>query len=188
MTSQTIKELRTRLDKYARQRKRGLRILATHHPIAFPWESNEIEVGPIQQMKLLDADKKAKHLRNDLNHPPGLTPWFHLLISGHTHLNYPVSLPQDVTQITQGPLSDYQLQVVGGALMLNAKRRTAPNQSRTVKGYSYNAVDQSPCQASILRFYATGPHQIMMHRFRIASVDGGQHYAPTEVSETFLYF
>jgi hypothetical protein len=194
-----VLHLRLLLEGAAKRGTTGLRILAMHHPLAFPWEASELGGKIISKLKLLKEEKWAAFLRNDRNIPSGIGPWAHLLLSGHTHLFHPApGLPQDVTEITQGALSAYQLQLVGGSLMLNRSSSqrnegaVPPASTRSnVKGFFPATVDPHPCQAQILRFYASADREepwVKMMRMPVYCDDAGRHYVMRDPDATTLYF
>lgn len=160
----------------------GLRILAMHHPLAFPWTSDEVRAaGVFSAMKLLDDEDNARFLRNDANDPAGFGPLVHLVLSGHTHLSHPAArLGGDVVDIHQGLLAPHQLQLVGGSLMLNKSRRAArpaaaaPASPRAHDQFVPATVDSSNCQSQILRFMASAdlPGVLWVARVPVLSVDG----------------
>lgn len=87
---QDLLHFRMLLEGYAKRGRVGLRILALHHPLAFPWLENEVSTyGGLPTMKLLNEHKVGASLRNDLGVPQGIGPWAHLFLSGHTHMTHP---------------------------------------------------------------------------------------------------
>lgn len=177
----------------------GLRILAMHHPLAFPWEDGEVRAaGVFSAMKLLNDEKHARRLRNDKNDPKNFGPLVHLALSGHTHLAHPATgLHGDVVDVHQGLLSPWQLQLVGGSLMLNKSRRAArqmipPGAAVAVRDHDRfvpSTVDGTNCQAQILRFSASPAHPgaLQMVRVPVVSVDGSL-YEPGEPDGLTLHY
>lgn len=167
--------------------RRGLRILAMHHPLAFPWDNSESRAyGLAPQMRLLNDEAHARRLRNDNDDPKGAGSLAHLFLSGHTHASHPApgALEGDVVDIFQGLLGRDQLQLVGGPLMLNRSRthdqprdaKPAPTE-RDAELFKPASVLNYNCQAQILRFLAseTRPGILQLVRIPVFSVDGS-HY------------
>lgn len=160
--------------------EQALRILALHHPVAFPWTADEShKAGVVPQMRLLNDDDVARWVGNCANDPAGLGPLAHLILSGHTHLAHPApGCNGDVVDIHQGLLGPYQLQLVGGSLMLNKSRRSAKGKvapaTRAHDQFAPSSVDADRCQAQVLRFMAAPelPGTVSMLRFPVRSVDG----------------
>jgi 3',5'-cyclic AMP phosphodiesterase CpdA len=97
----------------------ALRILATHHPIAFPYEARDESKWFVQQMVLAQSGKVIERLRNETEQIAALRPYVHLFLAGHTHLGMPGQrLPNNVKEAYQGELGKTQLQLVAGALQL----------------------------------------------------------------------
>ncbi|MBQ0942278.1 metallophosphoesterase [Ideonella sp. 4Y16] len=166
----------------------GLRILAMHHPLAFPWERHEVrQAGVLATMRLKNDERMTAVLRNDSNDPPDFGPLMHLVLSGHTHLSHPASgLSGDVTSIHQGGLAPTQLQLVGGSLMLNKSRRAARGsqdsdtvEDRSLADFVPATVNAVRCQAQILQFMACAaePEHLLMLRTPVLSVDGSRYEA-----------
>jgi DNA-directed RNA polymerase specialized sigma24 family protein len=178
---------------------RNFRIAAVHHPLVFPYKyfESHILVPFVSQMQLLDAADRAADLRNDANDPPGLGVLAHLFLSGHTHASYPADDIPPGTMGNQGDLTQHQLQLVGGSLMLNMSRKLAsatavgksPVEIRENRKYNRAAIDWTSCQAQILRFYAHvgEPGKLTMIRVPVRSVDGSVYVEglPTSVSFSF---
>ncbi|HEX2828613.1 MAG TPA: hypothetical protein VHP37_19825 [Burkholderiales bacterium] len=102
---------------------RALRVLAIHHPIAFPFQLGERRIRSLlftlQQMCLDGGDGFARELQQPLHASHGDSPRIHVVLSGHTHAAFPgTGLPDNVKEIYQGDLGAKQLQLVGGPLML----------------------------------------------------------------------
>lgn len=160
--------------------EQGLRILALHHPVAFPWTADETHrAGVVPQMRLLHDEDVARWLGNSANDPAGFGPLAHLILSGHTHLSHPApGCSGDVVDIHQGLLGPYQVQLVGGSLMLNKSRRSAQGKAapatRAHDQFAPSSVDGDRCQAQVLRFMAAPelPGTVSMLRFPVRSVDG----------------
>lgn len=185
------------LEGQAKRGGHGLRILAIHHPIAFPWLGKETSTGGLPTMKLLGSDKCANYLRNDGGIPARIGPWAHLLLSGHTHMSHPPSgMTDDVTSVTQGPLGPYQLQLVGSSLMLNRdsrSRKVGPPtvDQRNVVGFEPSGVYPHPCQAHILRFYASrDPAEpwLQLIRIPVYSDNAGREYVTGDPDEVLLHY
>lgn len=167
--------------------KKSLRILATHHPIAFPWRPGETSANGFETMRLLNEDICTRWFSNEDPFVDGLGPWFHLFLSGHTHRAHPGhGLSSDVVAIRQASLGDHQLQLVAGPLMLNQQTTDSVTHA-AVKNFSPATVDVAPCQAQILRFYASHTQPaIKILRLGIYSHDGGANYAFGENSAGVL--
>lgn len=171
--------------------QKNYRILATHHPFAFPWKSHEIlNFGVIPSMRIL----RSNHWIHKLNaFADG--PLAHLLLAGHTHLAHPgLKLPDCVTKVEQGYLSPYQLQLVGGALMLNTSSVrngiTPPNEIehsiRSASNFNPPTVLSYSCQAQILRFsyYPRSPQKLSLIRMPVISHCGEKYFVgpPTDTT------
>ena len=186
-------EARLRLDEA--NGDRGLRILGLHHPVAFPWAESEVcRAGVVPQMRLKDDEHVANWLTNSADDPKGIGPLAHLILSGHTHLSHPApGCSGDVVDIHQGLLSPYQLQLVGGALMLNKSRRVAQGltavPARQHDRFAPSTVDAARCQAQILRFMAAPelPGTIGLLRFPVLSADG-THYTALPGDAIYLHY
>jgi len=167
-----------------------------HHPLAYPYTFLERH---LPSMVLRNALACARELRNDRNDPQDIGPLAHLFLSGHTHHCYPAgALPSSVTAIRQGDLSAWQLQLVGGPLMLNQSTKAARAQAHgnhTVKQdpthprYQPTTTDNRTCQAQILRFFADSeePGNLTMLRIPVYSVDGSvySHERASVVTMTY---
>lgn len=190
ISAEHLEKFRSRLKtQWTNNNARHFRILATHHPLAFPHsyrESHVLFLPFVPSMKLLQAARWVRELRNDRDIPRRLGSLAHLFLSGHTHIAYPAGdLPKNVTDIHQGLLAPNQLQLVGGPLMLNKSEKAAntsnkppPAQSTRKKPrYSLGAVDASNCQAQVLRFFADTeqPGQLVMFRIPVWSEDGSEY-------------
>lgn len=104
---------------------RALRLLALHHPVAFPFELKHARVAQLaylaRQMCLLGADAFLERLRNEggADAVAGTTPYVHILLGGHTHAGFPgARLPDTAKEAYQGRLGPKQLQLTAGPLML----------------------------------------------------------------------
>ena len=119
-----LTELKARMAQSCQDSGGGrFRILATHHPIVYPYEQKEIApLAPLpwpDKMRLACAKEVATWLRNETLREPNDV-LAHLLIAGHTHARYPGgAFTKVVTEIHQPWLEPQQLQIVGGSLMLN---------------------------------------------------------------------
>lgn len=182
-----LRSLQSMLGVAKLHERQGVRVLALHHPLAFPWTTKEARKFLVfKMMRLLKDHAHARRLRNDGNDPEGIGPWIHLFLSGHTHLRHPANgLPPDVTDVHQGLLDRLQLQLVGGPLMLNRSRAaarqpssSAPAVERAHDEFSPSTVDTRTCQAQILRFLVSPAHPRSLYLIRIpvVSVDGGATY------------
>jgi hypothetical protein len=184
-----LEAFRDRLrDVWQRDNTRHFRILATHHPIVFPY-GNLLPF--VVTMGLKGADACVRGLRNDRGDPKDLGPLAHLFLSGHTHIAYPAGeLRENASEIYQGLLGCNQLQLVGGSLMLNKALSavtgggsaspaiaSAPA-SASAPGFSISQTDTRNCQAQILRFYSDTDNrgQLLMYRIPIWSEDGSKYY------------
>lgn len=181
----------------------SLRILAMHHPVAFPWLESETSFAGAAVMKLLEEDRCAKQLRNDAGDPPKVGPLVHLMLSGHTHLAHPGhgSLTGDVVNVRQGLLAASQLQLVGGALMLNksfteltaaadgGNHVAAHVIDRKAELFAPATVSPHHCQAQILRFLACASHpgSLQLVRIPVFSKDGTL-YEAGDADGTMLHF
>jgi len=197
ISGEDFNALRTKLrSDWSTKSTRHFRILALHHPLAFPYDHKESHaLLLIPAMRLGDADGWAREFRNDRNDPAGMGVLIHLFLSGHTHAAHPAGeLPSQVEEIYQGSLAPAQLQLVGGPLMLNrsAKVVAASGASpqalveRTNARYVPATLDTTNCQAQILRFFSDSdrPGELIMFRIPVQSVDGSVYVdrEPTVVS------
>lgn len=190
----SIKKLRDQLKSHSDSDVRHFRILALHHPIAFPWSPSEIRtLGHVPVMRMLDENRIVEDLNNNTC-DPDVGPLAHLILSGHTHAAHPSrGIPDDVTQIKQGSLGDWQFQLVGGALMLNEtaiKAGASGSSSKPASNltdFSNTSTDRN-CRAQILRFYhdSARPEELKMYRIPIISVNGSV-YRQGSPSRTTLY-
>lgn len=200
ISKKDVKEFRNRLrSQWTGSKTKHFRILAMHHPLAFPYTfSEKHSLLALPSMALWRADKWAREFRNDRNDPQGLGPLAHLFLSGHTHISYPAGkLPHNVGDIHQGPLGSAQLQLVGGTLMLNksasAARKGIKGQSTSFERkkllYVPGMVNTRNCQAQILRFYADPNEygQLTMVRIPIRSTDGS-NYVMQGASVVKMYY
>jgi 3',5'-cyclic AMP phosphodiesterase CpdA len=156
----------------ARGGTRDYRILATHHPISFPYAAVQpVGCNDDRSMRLDDAIQVAK----------SLGPYIDLIVSGHVHRRYPGGAINSGTgdfSIDQEGLASGTLQLTGGPLMLNAD---LPGESESrVAGFSPVVLDNGNSQADILRF-SMEPHPsaplgaadtLMLHRLPIAGSAG----------------
>jgi hypothetical protein len=179
---------------------RSLRILATHHPVAFPYEARDERMWFVQQMVLARSGRIVERLRNDLDDNPALRPLIQLFLAGHTHLGLPGQpLPGTVKEAYQGGLGQLQLQLVSGALMLVRDReavREGIGPQRPLKhrlDFAQPAVFDANQQFQILRFYELEgrPQGLVLERTVMARVpnDEDGYRAVSELSsETWLPF
>lgn len=207
-----LTELQEKMEQNCRASGGGqFRILATHHPIVYPYERQEIAAfGPLpwpDKMRLANAKKVATRLRNEpLQQPDDVLA--HLLIAGHTHARYPGGrFTAAVTGIHQPWLEPQQLQIVGGSLMLNrsagevgflgAPAPEPASTTREVEGFSHAVLDRYPCQADLLRFtFDTDyiardgePRKLTLERIPIIALMGYKYNAQYQKSQKItLYF
>lgn len=174
------------------------RILALHHPLAFPYEFDENHALHVfGAMHLKGAESWGHEFRNDRNDPAQFGPLVHLFLSGHTHAAYPAGpLPGNVEEIYQGALGPPQLQLVGGPLMLNRSAKAVQGAGqprglvdRTKSRYVPGTLDPGNCQAQILRFFADSerPGELTMIRIPVGSVDGSVYVAGDPVAVSMAY-
>src|SRR5262249_42755363 len=96
-------------------------------------------------------------------------PLIHLILSGHTHVGYPVhgKLPPEVPRHNKGKLHPYQLQLVNGALLSPPHVDLAAG-GRTIGG---------AFQAQIVRFYTKGvPGRLTIQRSVLLKRPGQSSY------------
>jgi Calcineurin-like phosphoesterase len=162
-----------------------LRILAMHHPIAFPWEEGETRKSGMAAMRLLNDHECIKRFNDQGPIRAELSPWFHLFLSGHTHRAHPGhdGVDYDITDIRQDRLSAYQLQLVGGPLMLNKHAAhphpSSPKRLPAGRVFSPTSVDHTLCQAQILRFCLASnlpKGALVLERYGIYSPNSGVDY------------
>ena len=171
-----------------------LRIVATHHPIAFPYESREVRplIAPFPDaMHLENSVEVAQSLRNPARQPLR-DPYIHVILSGHTHARYPGGkFSLGVTEVHQKNLDRYQLQLVAGSLMLNrsvkevaASTATSAEllqMKRSCDGFAPAVLDFHPCQADLLRFSMKSapepgePWQLKLERIPIVCAMGTEY-------------
>lgn len=132
INQEALKQLASAIEAHRRQSGKSYRILATHHPVAFPFNQAETAVPRswwlpltwlplIRTMHLAGTPKIIDFLKNDatVNATPDLSPYIHLFLAGHTHASFPgAPLPRTVKEAYHGPLGDRQMQLVAGPLML----------------------------------------------------------------------
>src|SRR5690242_19562024 len=106
-------------------------------------------------MKMFNTDEVAVRLRND-KCEPDVGPLAHLILSGHTHNAWPVGdLPTTVSGIKQDQLGDYQLQLIGDAMLLNTPLVSNQNKRGVFAGKldTFSTRNRGRCAAQVLRFY-----------------------------------
>lgn len=180
--------------------KRALRVLVTHHPVAFPYAfSDERTFLLIKQMALENSALVTQRLSNDqaaLSNT-GLVPLIHLFLSGHTHLAMPgQALPPNVKEVVQGQLGSRQMQLVGGPLLLVRDRGRVRDGIGTQpvlkerKDFSQQWVFEANQQFQILRFRydSTNPDGLLLERNVCARQPNGDGYRPVPElrSTTFM--
>lgn len=90
----------------------ALRILASHHPFAFPF--NAARMPTLQPMVLENPEvvTAERHPTQDGE------PLIHMFIGGHTHVGMPgCPLPGHISSVKQGALEASQVQLVAGPLL-----------------------------------------------------------------------
>ena len=135
------------------------RILAVHHPVHYP------PPRPNLWMSMTNDQEVAEEI---VNKPGGGDRLAHMVLSGHTHEVYPQrgALPEDASHHTYFPLSEGQLQLVGGSL---AKAASKSDRDACLGG------DYVPHQFQILTFFAppnNSSRKLVMER-RIVGRPGG---------------
>jgi hypothetical protein len=174
----------------------GLHILATHHPVAFPYEAEERRVLGKQKMVLADAAELIGKLRNDEGAPDGTgrAPLAHLFLAGHTHLAHPgTKLPSNLQTLYQDELSTRQAQFVTGSLLLprdfkkvqaNAQPRVStPDNDKFALPQIYDATQQF----QVLRFFHDDQLEdgFLLERYVVARApNGGDYRAVPELTNT----
>jgi len=146
---------------------RAYRILATHHPVVYPYEPDDIRDRGIPKMQLRKAQRVLDHLgAAPASSAATRQPYVHLFLSGHTHASYPAAaLPDNVSAIHSPGLGPEQLQLVGGSLMqIRDRTRTREDSEnpsgldanfhyKQVAGFSLRRICTANQQFQILRFY-----------------------------------
>lgn len=197
LRGQDLLHFRMLLEGMVKRGGTGLRILGLHHPVSFPWIDSEVSCGVLPTMKLLNEHKWGSVLRNDGGLPEGIGPWAHVLLSGHTHMSHPAGgLSGDVASVAQSPLGQYQVQLVGSSLMLNRGSKSIKAgdpkvEDRNVDGFAPSTVYHHPCQAQILRFYASADPEepwIQMVRIPIYSDNSGRQYVAGQQDDLLLHY
>lgn len=176
----TLTEFRQHVEsRHESDRTPHFRILATHHPIAFPYLPEEkLAISPSPWPSAMQLQKAAEHIRFFTNEgrKAQLGPLVHLFLSGHTHAGYPGGpLPAVVSEIYQGQLHRYQMQLVVGPLMLNKSRKPEHRlPTRTVDGYGECRLNLSNCQAQILQFFSDPdiPGELTLFRIPVVAISG----------------
>jgi hypothetical protein len=164
VNQEDLKRLALAIKEHHRASEKSYRILATHHPVAFPFDKTETSIRwlpLIRTMHLAGAHSVIEFLKNDtgVDATPELSPYIHLFLAGHTHASFPgTPLPRTVKEAYHGPLGDRQMQLVGGPLMLVRDRErvaqdTLPRiRRRTQKDFPQPLVFDANQQFEILRF------------------------------------
>lgn len=169
----------------AKGRTRDLRILATHHPISFPYQGGDVQVLGLawpDKMRLANAPLVARRLGGQPD------PFVHLMIAGHAHARYPGGpLNVSANAIAQLSLGGRQLQLVGSSLMLNRSVRSGAGPmasiSVNVEGFDPAVLDPHMCQADILRFSIDAGHAadektpstLLLERIPVVSILGDEY-------------
>lgn len=178
----------------------GLHILATHHPLAFPYEADERRIAGKEKMVLSDASKLIERLRNDVAAPDGRgrAPLAHLFLSGHTHLTHPaISLPPNLQTLYQGELSTRQAQFVTGSLLLprdfdKVRANALPTVStQDSSAFATPQIYDATQQFELLRFFHDDDFAdgLMVERYVIARApNGGAYRVVPELSNTNAAF
>ena len=174
----------------------ALRILATHHPLAFPYEDRDERMWFIQQMILAQSGRLVDAFRNETSKSAALRPLVHLFLSGHTHLGMPGQpLPENVKEAYQGRLGSNQLQLVSGATMLIRDREAVRQQIgpqvdlKDRKDFAIPHVFDANQQFQILRFFfdESRPDSLRMDRTvmaRLPNALGGQYHGVKELASS----
>jgi 3',5'-cyclic AMP phosphodiesterase CpdA len=90
----------------------AFRVLASHHPFAFPFSAPILKSW--QPMVLENPEVVTQALHPSLQNEPLI----HMFLGGHTHVGMPgCPLPDQVTAVRQGGLHKHQVQLVGGPLL-----------------------------------------------------------------------
>jgi Calcineurin-like phosphoesterase len=191
MPNYAVDELRRALTRQLQQGEpHHFRIVAMHHPIAFPYRDDETRASSflpgLPSNRILDPERCGRILANDAN-TPNAGPLAHVILSGHTHAQYPWGqFPADAGGVKQGPIRNMHMQLVGGPLMLN---RVPPHiddadstwdsiENRPTPNYNLTRVDFANCQAQLLRFYSDPDAKgvIRLRRWQILAESGGRRY------------
>lgn len=148
--------------QHADDRNRGVyRILATHHPVVYPYGGKESWYEKIVPTnKLANSSDVVDLLRNDTANSPELQPLIHLFLSGHTHDAMPgVKLPDIVSECYQDNLAPSQLQLVSGALMLARDRGKVESGFSSLldenlhQHFTHSSLFRANQQFQVLRFW-----------------------------------
>jgi 3',5'-cyclic AMP phosphodiesterase CpdA len=180
--------------------RRALRVLVTHHPVAYPYASTDMrQFLLVKQMVLENADLVTQCLSNDRAalSDAGLVPLIHLFLSGHTHLAMPgQALPRNVKEVSQGQLGGRQMQLVGGPLLLVRDRKRVRDGLglqpvlKDRKDFSQPWVFEANQQFQILRFHhdSTNPDGLWLERIVCARSPNSKGYRslPELRSTTFM--
>lgn len=184
----------------ARDKVPTYRVLAMHHPLSFPYESDDAtQFGVLDTMVLSNAKRVSGRLKND---PPAEgtreRPYVHMLLSGHTHLGHPgCTLPADLKESRQGRIARDQVQLVSGSLMLvrddDAVRagRGAQVHVKARDDFTHPKVFDATQQFQILRFSfdTDTPGGLLLERRVMARLDNsplGYGPVPEMTSKTFV--
>lgn len=180
--------------------KRALRVLISHHPVAYPYAfRDKRNLLLVKQMVLENSAHVTQRLSNDRAaiSDTGLVPLIHLFLSGHTHLAMPgQALPRNVKEVVQGQLGSRQMQLVGGPLLLVRDRGRIREGIGTQpvlkerKDFSQPWVFEANQQFQILRFRydSTNPDGLWLERIICARAPNGNGYRPVPElrSNTFM--
>jgi hypothetical protein len=183
-----------------RRKRRSLRILATHHPISFPY-------GPGATRTVVIFDKErlsgAQVVASRLRYPPPhhqQQPYVQIMLSGHVHARYPAERRVSPGfEIQQQGLDRGQLSLTASSLMLPQSGGVAlpPAVDRLIQGFSRHTLDFNTAQADVLRFHVDlaqkedrwGRMELELERIPVISTGGTSYELILEEAQTFnLHF
>ena len=168
--------------------RKSYRILATHHPVTFPYrymDTHVFGIPGLTKMRLQYAATVQAQLQN-IRGVPAVGPLAHLILSGHSHEQYPTGKwSPAVVGMRQKGMGESQLQLVAGPLGLNRGSSAAANTYASGEG-----CPKPNCQAEILRFYAAddADEQLILRRTSVRSITGHYYGTVTPVQETTVSY
>ncbi|MFP5405765.1 MAG: hypothetical protein ACLGHY_05320 [Gammaproteobacteria bacterium] len=180
LSREILKKLAKAIDGRQQLGGRRYRILATHHPLAYPFQRAQTSAAYmpwLRTMHLEHAAEAIRFLKNEKAAIAALAPSIHLILSGHTHAAHPArQLPATVKDVYQETLGPTQMQLVAGPLMLVSDRERAragatPRATAPGSGdFAQPEVLDWNQQFEVLRFYfqrGATSEQLLLKRFLV---------------------
>lgn len=175
---------------------RTYRVLATHHPLTYPYEPADTRVAGISVNVLVNGLQTAQRLANQGGQYG--SPRIHMFLSGHTHGTHPGSkLTHTVEEVHQAGMAKRQLQLVVGPVMLvrsltQIQGGSGPGMARKRESFSDASIFAATRQFQVLRFFSDEdyPDGLVMQRYVMAYLPGTEGYCsvPELRSETVVLF